>query len=30
MPRYTFAIRTGDGDASERAAELDDDAAALA
>ena len=30
MPRYIFAIRAGDGDAPERAAELNDDAAALA
>ena len=30
MPRYIFAIRAGDSDASERAAELNDDAAALA
>jgi hypothetical protein len=30
MPRYIFAIRAGDGDAPERAAELHDDAAALA
>ena len=30
MPRYIFAIRAGDGDAPERAAELSDDAAALA
>jgi len=29
MPRYIFAIRAGDGDAPERAAELNDDAAAL-
>jgi hypothetical protein len=30
MPRYIFAIRARDGDAPERAAELNDDAAALA
>ena len=30
MPRYIFAIRAGDGDAPERVAELNDDAAALA
>jgi hypothetical protein len=30
MSRYIFAIRAGDGDAPERAAELTDDAAALA
>jgi hypothetical protein len=30
MPRYIFAIRAGDGDAPERAAMLNDDAAALA
>jgi hypothetical protein len=30
MPRYIFAIRAGDGDAAERAAELKDDAAAFA
>jgi hypothetical protein len=30
MPRYTFAIRAGEGEAAERAAELTDDAAALA
>jgi hypothetical protein len=30
MPRYIFAIRAGDGDAPERAAELNGDAAALA
>ena len=30
MPRYIFAIRAGNGDAPERAAELTDDAAALA
>jgi hypothetical protein len=30
MPRYTFAIRAGDGEAAQRAAELTDDAAALA
>jgi hypothetical protein len=30
MPRYIFAIRAGDGYAPERAAELNDDAAALA
>jgi hypothetical protein len=30
MPRYIFAIRAGDGDAPERAAELCDDAAAFA
>jgi hypothetical protein len=30
MPRYIFAIRAGDGEAPERAAELNDDAAALA
>jgi hypothetical protein len=30
MPRYIFAIRAGDGDAPERAAELSDDAAAFA
>ena len=30
MPQYFFAIRAGDGDAPERAAELTDDAAALA
>ena len=30
MPRYIFAIRAGDGDAPERSAELNDDAAALA
>jgi hypothetical protein len=30
MLRYIFAIRAGDGDAPERAAELNDDAAALA
>src|SRR5262249_32614758 len=29
MPRYIFAIRAGDDDAPERAAELKDDAAAL-
>ena len=30
MPRYIFAIRAGNGDAPERAADLTDDAAALA
>jgi hypothetical protein len=30
MPQYFFTIRTGDVDAAERAAELKDDAAALA
>jgi hypothetical protein len=30
MPRYFFMVRTGDREASERAAELNDDAAALA
>ena len=30
MPQYFFAVRAGDGDAPERAAELSDDAAALA
>jgi hypothetical protein len=30
MPRYIFVIRAGDGDAPERAAELNDDTAALA
>jgi hypothetical protein len=30
MPQYFFTIRTGDADAAERAAELKDDAAALA
>ena len=30
MPRYIFAIRAGDDNAPERAAELTDDAAALA
>src|SRR5262249_22802059 len=30
MPRYIFAIRASNGDAPERAAELNDDAAALA
>jgi len=30
MPRYIFVIRASDGDAPERAAELNDDAAALA
>jgi hypothetical protein len=30
MPRYFFAVRAGDSDATERAAELSDDAAALA
>ena len=30
MPRYVFAIRAGDRDAPERAAELNDDAAAFA
>jgi hypothetical protein len=30
MPRYIFAIRAVDGDTPERAAELNDDAAALA
>ena len=29
MPQYFFAVRDGDGDAPERAAELNDDAAAL-
>ena len=30
MPQYFFAVRADDGDAPERAAELSDDAAALA
>jgi hypothetical protein len=30
MPQYIFAIRAGDGDVPERAAELNDDTAALA
>jgi hypothetical protein len=30
MPQYFFAVRAGDGDTPERAAELKDDAAALA
>ena len=30
MPQYIFAIRAGDGDVPERAAELSDDTAALA
>ena len=30
MPQYFFAVRADDGDAPERAAELKDDAAALA
>jgi hypothetical protein len=30
MPRYIFAIRAGDDDAAEHAAELKDDAAAFA
>jgi hypothetical protein len=30
MPQYFFAVRAGDGDAIERAAELSDDAAAFA
>jgi Domain of unknown function (DUF6894) len=30
MPQYFFTIRTGDADAAERAAQLKDDAAALA
>ena len=30
MPRYIYAIRAGDGDAPERTADLNDDAAALA
>ena len=30
MPQYFFTVRTGNGDPPERAAELSDDAAALA
>ena len=30
MPQYFFVVRAGDGEAPERTAELDDDAAALA
>ena len=30
MPQYFFIVRTSEGDAAERAAELNDDAAALA
>ena len=30
MPQYFFAVRAGDGEAPERAAELENDAAALA